>query len=111
MFKNQQLEHILCIKYPFKFKKGQTKIQVLIDFGIKFNIMNLAYAVVFRPHICPTNIKDYKIDRSTLSTYDMALANFQFQNKQKKMHFFLKNFSSDQYNYKSSIKRIFFGLQ
>lgn len=38
--------------------------------------MNLAYAVVFRPHICPTNIKDYKIDRSTLSIYDMALANF-----------------------------------
>lgn len=37
------LKCVSCIYYPQRFKKNQAKVQALLNFGSKFNIMTLAY--------------------------------------------------------------------
>lgn len=87
-FEDQQLECILFIQYPLKFNKSYTKVQVLIDSNNKINIITSIYAAILELRICSTNIGAQKIDKFTLSTYGMTLANFQLKDKQKKTHFF-----------------------
>lgn len=79
--KDQQLECVLCIQYPVKFKKSSTKIQVLIDPGSKINAMTPVYVAILKLRVCLTNVGAQKIDRSTLLIYYMVLANFQAEDK------------------------------
>lgn len=54
-----------------KFKKDYTKIQALIDFGSKINIIILAYIAIFELHICLTDVLAQKIDGFILLIYSM----------------------------------------
>ena len=59
-----------------KFKKSHINLKVLIDSGIKVNVITLAYAAVLKLCVCLTDIKAQKIDRSMFSNYGMVLVNF-----------------------------------
>ena len=50
--------------------------------------MTLAYAAVLGLCVYTTDVRVQKIDRSTLLTHGIVLANFQVENKQKKTRFF-----------------------
>lgn len=78
------LNYISYIYYLVQFKKDQVKIQTLIDFGNKVNIMNSAYAAKLGLNIQQTNINTQKIDGFILLTFEMIMAYFQKNNKLKK---------------------------
>lgn len=61
--------------------KGHTDIEALINSGNKVNTMTSAYAAVLRLLVCPTNVKAKRIDRSTLLTHGIMLANFKLEDK------------------------------
>lgn len=76
------LDKILYIYYPLRFYKDKkNKIQALINFSSKINIMILVYASKLDHKICQTNIKVQKIDSSTFKMFDMVLASFLIKNK------------------------------
>lgn len=81
-----------CIQYSIKFKKDDIKIQALIDSNNEVNAIIPTYAAIPELHVCLTNIRASKIDRSILSIYNIVLANFQLKNKLKKRIFFKKPF-------------------
>lgn len=49
------VDWIPCIYYLIWFKKN--KIQALIDFGSKFNVMTPAYASKLSFRVCQTNVR------------------------------------------------------
>ena len=77
---DQQLERISFIQYPMQFK-GHIAVQALFDFNNEVNAMISAYTAVLRLHVCFTDVKAQKIDRLTILTYSMVLANFQVEDK------------------------------
>lgn len=49
-------ERVSYIYYTMRFKKNQAKIQALIDFNNKINVMILAYAIKLGLKLQTTNI-------------------------------------------------------
>ena len=64
------------------------KGQALLNFGNKVNTITLRYVSKLDLKICPTNIATYKINDSTLKTFEMVLASFQIKDKLKKPRLF-----------------------
>lgn len=61
-----------------KFKKGYTKVWVLINSSSKVNPITTPYAAILKLRVCSTNVGSQKIDRSMLLTQSMVLANFYY---------------------------------
>lgn len=70
------LERILYIYYLVLFKKGQTNIKALINFNNEVNIMTSTYTKKLDFQMQKTNVGAQKIDRSSLVTYKMVIAEF-----------------------------------
>lgn len=64
-----------------KFKKTHSEVQTLIDSDGEINVMTSAYAAVLRLHIYLIDLRIKKIDRSKLLIHNMALTNFQIEEK------------------------------
>lgn len=64
----------------------------MLDLGSEVNAINPAYAAKLGLRVCPTNVGAQKIDRSTFSTHDMVLANYQLEDKQDRLRFFQEAF-------------------
>lgn len=77
--KNQQLEHVLSIKYLLKFKKSHILVQTLIDSGTKVNAMTPAYVTVLGLYVCVTDVGAQNIDGFQLLTYGMIFTTFQLE--------------------------------
>lgn len=54
--------------------------------------MNSAYIKKLELYMQKINVSAQKIDRSSLNTFEMAIASFQVQNKSKNARFFQKTF-------------------
>ena len=80
------LKKVPCIHYLVWFPEKQVK--TLFDSGGKINAMNPAFAWKLGLHIRKTNIKDQKIDDSTLKTFGMVIADFQVEDKDGRSRFF-----------------------
>lgn len=70
------LKCIPCIHYLVRFKKDQVKVQALIDFDNKINIMTAAYAAKLGLRVHLTDIGAQKIDGFILEMFEMVLASF-----------------------------------
>lgn len=86
------LNHMTFIQYLIQFKKNQAKIQTLLDFSSKVNVMTLAYAVSINSKVWLTNIEAQKIDGCTLQTFKLVLNSFKLKINLKKPGFFRKSF-------------------
>ena len=86
------LIHVFCIHYSIWFQKNKGTIYTLIDFGSKVNAMLSVYAKKLGLQIWKTNIGAQKINRSTLFTFEMVIAEFQVQNKLGRARFFQETF-------------------
>lgn len=86
------LKHTLCIHYLPCFKKDQTKVQALSDIGSEINTIAPVYIASLGLIIKIMNVKAQKIDGSTFSTFDMALASSQANNKLSQSRFFKEIF-------------------
>lgn len=89
---DQQLEYVLSIQYPVKFKKSYIKVQALLNSNSKVNIITPAYTAKLRVVVHFIEVEPQKIDRSMLPTSGIVLTNFQIEKKYKKRVFFKKPF-------------------
>ena len=80
------LDQIFYIYYLIQFKKN--KVQALIDFGNKVNIMTPKYVSKLDLKICLSNVKVQKIDGFIVNIFKIVLASFQIENKLRKSSFF-----------------------
>ena len=94
-----------CIYYLVEFQKEQ--IRALLDSNNKINVINPNFAQKLGLYIQITNIRAYKIDGSTLETFEIVIANFQMDNKANKLRFFQKIFLVADIKFEM-ILRIFF---
>lgn len=85
-----ELQKILYIHYIVQFI--EFFIETLIASDSKINIIQPNFARKLSIRICKTNINAKKIDNSRLETYEMIIASFQVNNKDKKFSFFEKAF-------------------
>lgn len=67
--KKKSLKYVLCIYYLVDFQKHNNDIEVLIDFDSKIIILTLIYTLILGIYIQKTDIRVYKIDRSSLVSY------------------------------------------
>lgn len=58
------------------FKKHYIAVYALLDSDSKVTAIIPVYATVLGLHICFTDVKAQKIDKSMLLIYNMVLANF-----------------------------------
>ncbi len=72
------LKHVLCIRYPIQFQKGQV-IRARIDSGSMVNAMTSVYATKLGLSTRKTSIRVQKIDGSPLKTYGIVSASFSIQ--------------------------------
>ena len=87
------LDWVSCICYSVQFQKDKGKdVLTLLNFGRKVNAMSPAYAAQLSLKVWKTNICAHKIDKSSLATYDMIIANFQVLNKLGCSWFFQETF-------------------
>lgn len=63
------------------FKEYQAKIQTLIDFGSKVNVMSSNYIASLGLKVWLTNIKAPKIVNFIFQMFGIVLANFNVNNK------------------------------
>lgn len=82
-------------------------MQALIDSGSKVNAMSLIYAKKLEFQIWKTDIGIQKINGSTLSIFEIVIADFQVQDKLERAKFFQKTFLVTYTNMKV-IFRMFF---
>ena len=75
------LDWIFCIYYLVQFQKDKKVMRVLINSSNKISIMTLPYAKQLSLWIRKTDIKVYKIDKSSLKTFRMVIAGFQVIDK------------------------------
>ena len=73
------LDWIPCIYYLIWFKKN--KVQALINFGSKVNVMTPAYLLKLGLKVRFINIKAQKINGFIVETFEMILASFQIEDK------------------------------
>lgn len=66
------LKYIPCFYYLVQFKKNLVKFQTLLNFSNKVNAIIPAYAVKLSLKILLMNIKDPKINSSTLKIFEMV---------------------------------------
>lgn len=64
----------------------------MINFGSKVNAITLAYALKLNLKVRSTDVGAQKIDDSTFKIFEIVLANFQIENKLKRVRFFQKSF-------------------
>lgn len=81
-------EYLPCIYHLMWFKKDQAKFQALLDSGNKVNTMTPAHATKLNLKVQPIDVKAWKINNSTLLTFEMILVNSQVKNKLKIARFF-----------------------
>lgn len=83
------LARILYIYYALCIcKNKKNKVQALINFSNKVNVMIPANASKLDLKICCINVKTQKIDGSTFKILKIVLASFQVENKLEKAWFF-----------------------
>lgn len=70
------LEYVLCIYHPMRFKKNEVKVQTLLDFGGKINVMTLVYAAKLDLKVRAANVKVQKIDGCILEMFEIVLTSF-----------------------------------
>lgn len=70
------LKCLPCIHHLVRFKKDQAKIQPLLDFGSKINVITLAYTAKLGLKVRSTHVGAQKIDDSTFKTFGMVQASF-----------------------------------
>lgn len=71
------LNKVLYIYYLFYFcKNKKNKVQALIDFGNKINVMVSAYAIKLDFKTCRINVGNQKIDFSIFNIFEIILAGF-----------------------------------
>ncbi len=87
--KTEELERVLCIRYPVTFK-DQT--EALLDSGSEVNAMSQAFAQQLGLKIHKTNVGAQKIDGTTLETYGMVVSTFSVSDKDGRERFFEENF-------------------
>ena len=68
------LDQFFYICYLIQFKKN--KVQALINFGNKVNVITLEYILQLRPKVCFTKIGMQKIDIAIFEIFKMVLASF-----------------------------------
>ena len=102
--KMEELEQITCIWYPVCFKD---RTEVLLDSESKVNIISQAFASQPGLKIRKMNIRDSKIDGTTLKTYEIVISTFSLSNKDKKKRFFEKNFLLTNVNPNSILGMLF----
>ena len=90
--KKMTLERVPCIHYPLHSWKNTTGVGALIDSGSEVNAMTPAYAAKLGLKVWKTNIRNQKIDGSTLETFGTVLADFQIEDKLGRARFFQKTF-------------------
>ena len=74
--RKKALECVPCIHYIVQFKRDTIEVQALIDLRSEVNAMAPTYAKKLCLWLQKTNIGVQKINRSTLETYDMVIADF-----------------------------------
>lgn len=70
------LKCILYIYLSIQFKINQAKVQALLNFGSKINIITLAYAASLYLKIWSSSVGAKKINSSIFEILKMILANF-----------------------------------
>lgn len=86
------LECILYIYYLVHFQEDQVNIKTLIYSDSEINIMYLAYIKKIELSIQNIDIGVQKINSSALAIFDMMIAAFLINNKDKKIQFFKEIF-------------------
>lgn len=86
--KEMTLARVPYIHYSLRFWKDTNKMQALIDFDSKVNIITLIYVLKLGLRVRQTKVKAQKIDGSTLETFKIVLASFQLENKLEQARFF-----------------------
>ena len=87
------LDRVPCIRYPVQFRKDKSKdVLALLDSGSEVNAMIPAYAAHLGLKVRVTDVGAQKIDRSSLATYDMVIADFQVIDKLYRSWFFQETF-------------------
>ncbi len=86
-------QHVLCIWYLVQFQKNYAnKVQALINFNSKINMIPLAYRAELGLTTQKTSVKAQKIDGLLLKTYGIAPASFLLQDSLRRVQFFEKTF-------------------
>ena len=76
------LDRVSCICYSVQFRKDKGKdVLALLNSKSEVNMMTLTYVVHLSLKVKIIIIDMQKIDRSSLATYGMVIAAFQFVNK------------------------------
>ena len=78
------LAKIPCIYYPLCFQKDTIEAKALIDSGNEINAMTLIYVSKLNLRVHRINVGGWKIETSTLKTFEMVLPSFQVEDKLKK---------------------------
>lgn len=84
-----------CVPYIYhlvQFKKNQAKVQILLNFSNKVNIITLIYVANLGFKVRLTDVGAYKINGSILKIFEMVLASFQIKEEHEKIWFFQKTF-------------------
>lgn len=86
------LKRVLCIYYLVQFKKDQTKVWALIDFGSEVNAMTPAYTKKLGFQNRKTNIQAQKINKPSLATYRIVIVMRQISDEFGRARFFQETF-------------------
>ncbi len=87
---SEALQRVSCIRYPIQFLNN--KVQALINFSSKVNVMTLAYVAKLGLTTWKTSVRVQKIDGLPLETYSMASASFSLQDSWRRVWFFEETF-------------------
>ena len=84
------LEHVLCIYYPFQFKKNanETQIQALIDSKSEVNTIHPIFVRELSLSIRLTEVRIQKINGTMLDTNEIVVIAFLVTNKAYQVRFF-----------------------
>ena len=86
------LEWVLCIYYPFYFRKNTIGVRALIDSGSEVNAIIPAYTSKLGLKVYSIDVGAQKIDVSTLEIFRIVLASFQVEDKFRRARFFQETF-------------------
>lgn len=86
------LKYVSYIHYPVRFRKNWNNIKTPINSSSEVNIIYLAYAKKIGLFVKKTDISAQKIDDFALATFDIVIAAFLVNDKDRKVKFFKKIF-------------------
>ena len=109
--REETLKRISYIHYLVQFKNmNEAQVQALVDSGSEVNTIYLSFTKQLGLPIRPTDVRDRKIDNTTLDIYGMVLAAFLVTDKANQVKFFDETFPIVNVSLKVVFEMLFFIL-